>query len=68
MAMKLPKITIPGKLKSRKLWLPVLGALLVGLNDTFDWGLDSATLNRIVALVSVYVFGEAYVDSKQGRG
>jgi hypothetical protein len=59
------KFNFPQKLRSRKLWMPVLAGIFVGLNDTLGWDLDQKTVNAIVALAVAYVFGESYVDARR---
>lgn len=61
------KIKIPAKLQSRKLWLPLIAGLIVGLNDVLNWGLDEGTINKFVTLAVAYVFGEGIVDYGRAR-
>ena len=56
---------MPDKLKSRKFWFALLGALLpiVAQALTNDIALDQA-LQASVAIVISYLFGQSYVDAK----
>lgn len=47
--------------------MPVLGALLTGLNDVFDWGLSRETILAILGFVGIFVYGESRVDSEKIR-
>ena len=49
------------KLKSRKLWVAVLGAALVALLNGL--GLSSELVNQIVALLATYIGGQSLVDA-----
>lgn len=50
------------KLKSRKLWLALIGAALVVFNDQFGWGFSTDTLNKLVELVLGYIIVEGVAD------
>jgi uncharacterized membrane protein len=51
------------KLKSRKLWVTVLYAIFVFVNEFFGIGLDDADLTRFAAVVVGYVLSQGMVDS-----
>ena len=57
------------KLKSRKFWMALLGALLpiigAALTKELNWG-DAIT--RSVAVVVTYLAGQAYADGKAVEG
>ena len=57
------------KLKSRKFWFALLGAVLPILAQYFSAEIDvgSAVQMSIVILTS-YIFGQAYVDGKEKEG
>lgn len=48
------------KLKSRKLWVAVLGAAFASFATQL--GLSETATLEIVALLSAYVLGQSYVD------
>jgi uncharacterized membrane protein len=53
------------KLKSRKFWLAILGALLVIANETFDLGLSAESQATIVVILVSFILGESAVDAKR---
>jgi hypothetical protein len=57
------------KLKSRKLWLALLGALLPiiaqGLTGEVGW---NETVMASAAIIMSYIFGQGYVDGKALEG
>lgn len=61
--MKLPKITISPKLKSRKLWLSLIAAVFPILNETFEWGFDEQVVMKVVAALLSFVFVEGAADA-----
>jgi hypothetical protein len=54
------------KLKSRKLWMAIFGALLPIINEEFGLGLNTETIIASVGAIVVYIAGQAHVDSKKG--
>lgn len=56
---------IMDKLKSRKLWMAIFGALLPIINEQFNLGLNSETVIASVGAIVVYIAGQAHVDSKK---
>ncbi len=63
--MKLPQF--PDKLKSRKLWLSLLSAVLPILNDHFEWGLDVPTMIAFVGSLLTWVIVEGGVDMSRAE-
>jgi len=53
------------KLRSRKLWVAIGGALALVLVDGLGMDLDKDTIIAVVGIVASYVLGQAYVDSKK---
>lgn len=53
------------KLKSRKFWVAIIGALLVIANETFDLGLSAESQATIVAILISFILGESHVDAKR---
>lgn len=62
-------MTVADKLRSRKFWLAVIGALLpiVAQALTGEIGWQEATLTSIM-LLSSYVLGQSFVDGKAVEG
>ncbi len=52
------------KLKSRKFWLAIVGAILPILNETFGWSIPTEAILTILGPILAYIFAEAYVDAK----
>ena len=50
------------KLKSRKLWMAVIGAFIVIANDGLGLGLDAETIKQFAQLVIGYIIGQGGVD------
>ena len=63
MKIRLPKIKIDRRLKSRKLWLSLVAAVFPILNQTFEWGFDEQVVMKVFAGLLAFVFSEAVVDS-----
>ncbi len=59
---------MPDKLKSRKLWVSLIAAVLIVFNDAFEFGLDSTTITAIVSTVVGYVLGQGAVDAAERIG
>lgn len=53
---------VPDKLKSRKLWITIVTAILIAFNDALGVGLDEETITQLVAVVGAYVLGQSAVD------
>lgn len=53
------------KLKSRKFWVAVLGALLIALNDQLEWGFTHESILGMVGIVMTYILGQSHVDAKK---
>lgn len=62
-------MTIGEKLRSRKFWIAVLGAMLPILAQAFtgEVGWQEATLASVM-LLATYVLGQGYVDGKAVEG
>ena len=61
---KLKKLIMKGtldKLKSRKLWVAVLGAALVALGTQL--GMNEDTVNQLVAVLAAYLLGQGIADA-----
>lgn len=58
--MTLPKV--PERLKSRKLWLAVVAAVVAFGNAYFDWGLDPKEVWAILIPLLGYVGVEGLAD------
>ena len=54
-----------GKLKSRKLWMAIVSALLVVLNEGLGLGIDSETVLAFAGIVASYILGQSAVDTKK---
>ncbi len=55
------------KLKSRKLWLAVVAAVLVVLNEGLGWGIDSEAVLGFAGIIIAYLLGQGYVDGQAAR-
>jgi hypothetical protein len=53
------------KLKSRKLWMTIVTALLIVANDGLDLNLPTEAIVTVASVVISYVLGEAYIDGKK---
>lgn len=51
------------KLKSRKLWVALITAVVIFLNDVFEFGLDEVTITALVTTAVGYVLGQGAVDA-----
>ena len=54
------------KLKSRKLWVAVLGAMLTALNAGLGSPIAADQVSSILNLLMVYLGGQAAVDAVTG--
>ncbi len=60
---------MPEKLKSRKFWFALLGALLPILAQYFSAEVDmSAAIQLSAGVIVAYLFGQGYVDGKAVEG
>ena len=60
---------MPSKLKSRKFWFALLGALLPIVAQALTEEVQLAEALRLSAgIVVAYIFGQGYVDGKAARG
>lgn len=57
--------TIMEKLKSRKLWMALLAAVLPIINTEFALGLDTTTIVASIGAIITYILGQAHVDAKK---
>ena len=57
-----------GKLKSRKFWMAVGGALLIVINEGLGLGINPTVYWAIVTPIVAYIFAEAAVDAAERRG
>ena len=55
------------KLKSRKLWLAVVGGLLVVLNEGLGLGIDSEAVLALAGIIIAYVLGQSGVDAVKAK-
>jgi uncharacterized membrane protein len=53
------------KLKSRKLWVSVVAAVLVVIGDELGLPIEEETLIAFAAIVVTYVTGQAIVDKQK---
>lgn len=51
------------RLKSRKLWMAIFGALLPIINEQFNLGLNTDTVIASVGAIIMYILGQAHVDA-----
>ncbi len=60
---------MPEKLKSRKFWFALLGALLPVVAQYFSAEVDLGSAIQVSAgVVAAYLFGQGYVDGKALEG
>ena len=60
---------MPDKLKSRKFWFALLGAVLPILAQYFSSEVElSEALQLSAGIVAAYLFGQGYVDGKAVEG
>jgi hypothetical protein len=53
------------RLKSRKFWLTIVGALIPVINEEFNLHLDANTVLAMIGLFGVAIAGFAHVDGKK---
>jgi hypothetical protein len=56
------------KLTSRKFLVTLAGVLTVIANDYFGLGLKGDSVFALVSMISAYVLGQSYADSKKSKG
>lgn len=60
---------MPEKLKSRKFWFALLGAILPVVAQYFSTEVDLGTAIQVSAgVIAAYLFGQGYVDGKALEG
>lgn len=57
------KFQFPEKLKSRKLWLALAGAVLPVLNDGLGWGLSPETVTMVLLMLGAFIGVEGVADA-----
>ena len=58
-------MTIPEKLKSRKFWFALIGAVLPVLASFFQEAIDTHQALQVAAgIIMAYILGQAYVDGQ----
>jgi uncharacterized membrane protein (DUF441 family) len=57
--------TIMEKLKSRKLWMALLAAILPVINTEFGLGLDTNSILAVIGVIATYILGQSHVDAKK---
>lgn len=55
------------KLKSRKLWMAIVTAVLVICNDGLGLSLPDEVIMSVSGVVIAYILGEAYADAAGAR-
>ena len=55
------------KLKSRKLWISVLGTAFIALAKGLSIEISDEQIMSIAGIVMAYVAGQGYVDGQRGR-
>ena len=53
------------KLKSRKLWMSIVSATLLIVNEGLNIMVDSNTIIGFAGIVSSYIWGQSIVDAKR---
>ena len=53
------------KMKSRKFWISVVGAVLLVLVDGLGLGIDREVILAAAGVIISFVLGESYIDSKK---
>jgi uncharacterized membrane protein len=56
------------KLKSRKFWVAIVGALVPVISEAFGLDLDPEAIMSIAGIVIGYVLGQGYVDGQAANG
>ena len=55
------------KLKSRKLWMAVAGALLVIANEGLGLGLPEDSILALAGILVAYILGQGVVDAQRAK-
>ena len=55
------------KLKSRKLWVSVIAAVLVAVGDELGLPIEEETLLAFAAIIVAYVTGQSIVDGQKAK-
>lgn len=55
------------KLRSRKFWMAVAGALLIILNRGLELNLPAEQVMSVAAIIVGYLVGQGYVDGQAAR-
>ena len=53
------------KMKSRKFWISVVGAVVLVLVDGLGIGIDREVILAAAGVIISFVLGESYIDSKK---
>lgn len=53
------------RLKSRKLWISIITAILVIANEGLDLNLPKEEIMTISGIAMSYILGQSYVDGKE---
>ena len=56
---------VPVQLKSRKLWLAIIAALVAFGNAMFGWGLSTEQVITVIAPLLAYIGVEGVADIKE---
>lgn len=56
---------IPVQLKSRKLWLAIIAAVVAFGNGMFEWGLSTEQVITVIAPLLTYIGIEGAADLKE---
>ena len=54
-----------GKLKSRKFWMAIIGAVIMLVNGCTELNLNATEIVAILVPIIGYILGEAWVDSRR---
>ena len=54
-----------GKLKSRKFWMAIVGAVIMLVNGCTELNLNATEIVAILVPIIGYILGEAWVDSRR---
>ena len=53
------------KLKSRKFWVSIVGAILLILADGLGVNIDKEVIIAAAGVIIAFILGESYIDSKK---
>ena len=54
-----------GKLKSRKFWMAIIGAVVMLVNGITELNLNATEIVAILVPIIGYILGEAWVDGRK---